>query len=78
MIALEPADIVTPPVPGDTLRVEVESYELRGYKNGALVMVVTDSDPTRIGQPEHAGRAERLGGVVRRQQVTPAVLRSAA
>lgn len=42
------ADVVTPPVPGDTLRVEIEGYELRGYKNGMLVMTATDTDPSKI------------------------------
>ena len=48
IIAEVPATAVPPPGPGDTLRVEAQGYELRGYKNGVLVLTATDSDPTKI------------------------------
>ncbi len=40
------------PQPGDTLRVEVRGYELRGYLNGTLVLMATDVDPSRIAAGE--------------------------
>lgn len=58
VFAQTPADVVTPPVAGDTLRVEVVGYELRGYKNGMLVLTATDTDPSKIadGEPGLAAR----------------------
>jgi hypothetical protein len=46
------ANAVTPPVAGDTLRVEIVGFELRGYKNGTLVMTATDTDSTKISSGE--------------------------
>ena len=48
VIAEVPAVAVPPPGPGDTLRIEVQGYELRGYKNGVLVLTETDTDPSKI------------------------------
>jgi hypothetical protein len=52
------ATTITPPVPGDTLRIEVVGYELRGYKNGVLVTTAVDDDPSKIsdGEPGLAAR----------------------
>jgi len=46
------------PQPGDTLRIEVVGYTLRGYLNGALVLEATDTDATKIadGVPGLAAR----------------------
>lgn len=40
------------PQPGDTIRVEVEGYTLRGYFNGDLVLEATDEDPSKIAAGE--------------------------
>jgi hypothetical protein len=52
VIAETPATLITPPGPGDTLRIEVEGFELRGYKNGSLVLSATDTDASQIGEGE--------------------------
>lgn len=46
------------PAPGDTLRLEVEGFTLRGYFNDALVLEATDTDPSKIadGEPGMAAR----------------------
>ena len=46
------------PQPGDTLRVEIVGYTLRGYLNGTLVLEATDGDVTKIadGVPGLAAR----------------------
>ena len=56
IIASAPAAVT--PQPGDTLRVEVVGYTLRGYLNGTLVLEATDADPTMIadGVPGLAAR----------------------
>jgi hypothetical protein len=46
------------PGPGDTLRVEVRGYALRGYLNGDLVLEGADTDSTRIADGR-AGLAAR-------------------
>jgi hypothetical protein len=53
-----PANAVTPPAPGDVLRIEVVGYELRGYKNKSLVMTAVDTDASKItgGAPGLAAR----------------------
>jgi hypothetical protein len=38
------------PLPGDTIRVEVEGYTLRGYHNGQLVLEAEDTDATKIAE----------------------------
>jgi hypothetical protein len=48
IIGSVPAVAVPPPGPGDTLRIEVEGYKLRGYKNGTLVLTAVDADPSKI------------------------------
>lgn len=50
IIASTPASVI--PGPGDTIRVEVEGFTLRGYLNGKLVLQATDTDPTRIAAGE--------------------------
>ena len=47
------------PQPGDTLRVEVVGFVLRGYLNGTLVLEATDTDPSRISSGV-TGLAARL------------------
>gem|GEM_PF-2387025 len=44
--------------PGDTVRVEIRGYTLRGFLNGNLIMEATDTDATRIanGVPGLAAR----------------------
>lgn len=49
VFAMTPA---TAPQPGDTIRVEVEGFTLRGYHNGTLVLEATDTDSTRIAAGE--------------------------
>ncbi len=46
------------PQPGDTLRVEIRGYTLRGYLNNTLVLEATDTDATKIagGEPGMAAR----------------------
>jgi len=50
IIASTPATTI--PGPGDTLRVEVEGFTLRGYLNGELVLEAEDTDPSRIAAGE--------------------------
>lgn len=50
IIASAPATVV--PGPGDTLRIEVEGYKLRGYLNGNLVLSATDTAKNRIADGE--------------------------
>lgn len=52
------APATSTPQPGDTLRVEIVGYTLRGFHNGRLVLEATDVDPTRIanGVPGLAAR----------------------
>ena len=52
MFATAPA--TETPQPGDTLRVEVEGYTLRGYLNGVLVLEAEDTDPTKIAEERSA------------------------
>ena len=54
--ATTPATVT--PVPGDTLRVEIRGYTLRGYLNGTKVLEATDTDATKIanGVPGLAAR----------------------
>jgi hypothetical protein len=56
MFVTAPATVT--PVPGDTIRVEIRGYTLRGYLNGALVLEGTDTDASRIadGVPGLAAR----------------------
>jgi hypothetical protein len=48
----------TIPKPGDTLRVEIVGYTLKGYLNGGIVLQATDTDATKIadGRPGLASR----------------------
>lgn len=46
------APAAAPVQPGDTIRVEVEGYTLRGYHNGNLVLMATDTDSTKIADGE--------------------------
>ena len=54
--ATAPATVT--PQPGDTLRVEIRGYTLRGYLNNTLVLQATDTDVTKIatGVPGLAAR----------------------
>ncbi len=56
VFANQPAAVT--PEPGDTLRVEIVGYTLRGYLNDTLVLEATDTDATRIadGVPGLAAR----------------------
>ncbi len=56
IIASAPAQAI--PGPGDSIRIEVEGYTLRGYLNGALVIQAQDEDLSRIasGRPGLAAR----------------------
>jgi hypothetical protein len=56
IIASAPASVT--PQPGDTLRIEVTGYTLRGYLNGTKLLEATDTDPTKIadGVPGLAAR----------------------
>ncbi len=56
VIASTSASVV--PGPGDTLRIEVEGFTLRGYLNGGLVLSATDTANNRIADGE-AGLAAR-------------------
>ena len=54
--ATAPATVT--PQPGDTIRLEIRGYTLRGYLNGTLVLEATDTDATKIadGPPGLAAR----------------------
>jgi hypothetical protein len=54
---------VTIPKPGDTIRVEIVGYTLKGYLNGELVTEATDNGPTKIadGRPGLAARLANFG-----------------
>jgi hypothetical protein len=56
VFASTPATVT--PQPGDTLRVEIVGYTLRGYLNGTLVLEATDTDASKIssGVPGLAAR----------------------
>lgn len=56
--ATSPASSTFLPQPGDTLRVEISGYTLRGYLNGTKVLEATDTDPSKIanGLPGLAAR----------------------
>jgi hypothetical protein len=57
---------VTTPEPGDTLRVEIVGYTLKGYLNGQLVLEATDTDATKIanGRPGLAARLSTGNGTL--------------
>lgn len=54
--ATTPATVT--PQPGDTIRLEIRGYTLRGYLNGTMVLEATDTDATKIadGPPGLAAR----------------------
>lgn len=56
--ATTPASPTFLPGPGDTLRVEIRGYTLRGYLNGTKVLEATDTDASKIadGPPGLAAR----------------------
>lgn len=60
------AKAATAPKLGDTLRVEVVGYALKGYLNGELVLEGTDTDPSKIasGQPGLAARLATGNGTL--------------
>lgn len=70
IIASTPAQQV--PGPGDTIRIEVEDFTLRGYLNGNLVLTATDTHPTRISNGE-TGLAARWATGNRRSKTTSRV-----
>jgi hypothetical protein len=46
------SELVPPPAPGDTLRIEVAGFTIKGFHNGIEVIFATDTDASKISSGE--------------------------